>query len=305
MERNRSIAEIPITGMLLLVLTSAVWGGNMVSIKFTNEGLPPVLAATLRSIVASVLMALYGRMKGERVFLPTEYLHHGIVIGCLFGLDFLFLYWGPTFTDASRSIIFLYTYPLWVALGAHFLLPGERLTTAKTIGLAAAFAGLIVVFGARSETLGPLYWVGDLMEVTAAIFWAATTIYIKRFIVDRPISHFQTLFAQLLFSVPILALGWAIFEWGVPVTPSLPVMLAFGYQAVITAFASYLLWFWLIHRYSVSKLTSFLFLVPLFGAIMSGLILGESLPVGLWIGLALVAVGIYLVNRPAPVVPRP
>ncbi len=61
---------------------------------------------------------------------------------------------------------------------------------------------------------------------------------------------------------------------------------------------SYLVWFWLIHRYQVSKLASFTFLTPLFGVIASGVFLNESLTTFLWIGLALVAAGIYLVNRP-------
>jgi len=67
---------------------------------------------------------------------------------------------------------------------------------------------------------------------------------------------------------------------------------------VIIAFLSYLAWFWMIHRYSVSRLAAFTFLSPLFGVILSGLILKEPTPLLLWLGLLLVGAGIYLVNRP-------
>jgi drug/metabolite transporter (DMT)-like permease len=293
--------HIPIAGVLFLVMLSFLWGANMVSIRFSNQGISPILAATIRSVVASFLLWIYAKYSSEKVFLQGGDLKHGIVIGVLFGVEFLLLYWGPSFTDVSRAVIFLYSHPFWVALGAHFLLTDDRLTWSKTAGLCLAFAGLVLVFGSRSPTLGPLFWVGDLLELTAGLLWAATTIYIKKFIWNRPISHFQTLFAQLFFSIPILAAGTLIFEWGRPVDLKPLVLTALFYQSVIVAFMSYLLWFWLIHRYPVSRLAAFTFPTPLFGVLLSGLILGEAITFLLGIGLALVAVGIYLVNRPQPI----
>ena len=184
--------------------------------QIQQSGYPPILAATVRSVVASFLLWLYARNASEKVFLYGQDLKHGIVIGVLFGLEFLVLSWGPSFTDVSRAVIFLYSHPFWVAVGAHFLLTNDRLTLSKVAGLCLAFAGLVLVFGSKSPTLGPYYWVGDLLELTAGLLWAATTIYVKKFIWNRPISHFQTLFAQLFFSIPILAAGTLIFEWGRP-----------------------------------------------------------------------------------------
>jgi len=290
--------HIPMTGVLLLIVVCFLWGGNMVTIKVSNQGVPPILAATVRSILASVLLWAYAKARGDKVFLERRDLKHGAAIGFLFGMDFLFFYFGPVYTDASRAIIFIYTYPLWVALGAHFFLPDDRLTRTKGVGLILALVGLISVFGSRSATLGPLYWLGDLMEIAAAVFWAATTIYIKRFVWNRPISHFQTLFAQLLFSIPVLGAAFLLIEWGKPVVLTSPVLAALAYQTFVVAFFSYLLWFWMIHRFPVSRLTTFTFLAPLFGVILSRLVLGESTSLYLWVGLAMVAAGIYLVNRP-------
>ncbi len=290
--------HIPVAGVLFLVMLSFLWGANMVSIRFSNQGVPPLFAAAIRSVVASFLLWIYARYSSEKVFLKGENLKHGIVIGVLFGVEFLLLYLGPSFTDVSRAVIFLYSHPFWVALGAHFLLTNDRLTWSKTAGLCLAFAGLVLVFGSRSPTLGPRFWIGDLLELTAGLLWAATTIYVKKFIWNRPISHFQTLFAQLFFSIPILAAGSLILEWGQPIDLKPVVLAALFYQSVIVAFMSYLLWFWLIHRYPVSRLAAFTFPTPLFGVLLSGLILGEAMTFLLGIGLVLVAIGIYLVNRP-------
>ena len=292
---------ISVTAIMLLVMLSFLWGGNMISIKFSSQGIPPILAAMMRSLLASIFLWIHARAMGEDVFLEPAYIKHGIVIGVLFGVEFLFLFWGPSFTDASRAVVFLYTQPLWVALAAHFVLPNDRLTWAKSLGLLLAFGGLILVFWSRSPTLGPLYWLGDLMEMAAGLLWAATTIYIKKFIWNRPITHFQTLFAQLFFSIPILGVGVLIFEWGQPIKLTSLVIASVFYQTVIIAYLSYLLWFWMIHRFQVSVLSAFTFLTPLFGVILCGIILGEPLPILLWIGLAFVALGIYLVNQPTPV----
>jgi drug/metabolite transporter (DMT)-like permease len=96
-------------------------------------------------------------------------------------------------------------------------------------------------------------------------------------------------------------MGSLLFERGRSLSLTAPVVGAFAYQCVVVAFFSYLLWFWMIHRFAVSRLTSFTFLAPLFSVILSGLVLKEPLPLLLWAGLALVGAGIYLVNRPRKV----
>jgi drug/metabolite transporter (DMT)-like permease len=289
---------IPLTASLLLVMLCFLWGGNMVSIKISNQGIPPLLAATARSAIAALLLWMYARAKGKGVFFPRRDVGHAAVIGILFGLEFILLYWGAVFTDASRGIIFLYAQPFWTALGAHFLLPGDRLTPAKAGGLFVAFVGLLAVYGARSATLGPQYWVGDLMELGAGVSWALTTIYVKKVVQTRDLTHYQTLFAQFSFSLPLMAVAWLVFERSGSLSLTGPVVTAYAYQCLVVAFFSYIFWFWMIHSFSVSRLAAFTFLAPMFGVILSGLVLRETIPLLLWLGLALVGGGIYLVNRP-------
>lgn len=295
---RRAGTAVPLEGSLLLVLVCFLWGANVVSIRISNQGIPPILAAALRSAVGAGLIILYARMKGQVVSFPRGERRHGMVIGFLFALDFLFLYWGIAFTTASRSIIFLYTHPLFVAIGAHFVLKGDLLTASRSAGLVLAFCGLLAVFAARSDDLPPGYWIGDLMEVAAAVFWAATTLYIKKMVQSRSVSPYQTLYAQLFYSIPVLALGSFLFERSFSLNLTAPVLLAFFYQCFVVAFFSYILWFWMIGRYSVSRLTAFTFLSPVFGVLLGSLVLSEPVNRFVWFGLALVGAGIYIVNRP-------
>ena len=135
------------------------------------------------------------------------------------------------------------------------------------------------------------------MELFAAVAWAATTLYIKRISTQVSLDHYQTLFAQLIYSVPLLALGSVLFELPADLNLSGMVMAALFYQAVVVAFASYLVWFWLIHRHTVSRLAAFTFMAPLFAVILGGLVLNEPLTVPVWVGLVCVAGGLYVVNR--------
>ena len=294
---NQTDGRLPVSAGLILVLLCFLWGAQAVSIKFSNQGMPPLMAGALRSLVAGVLVWAYARMRGRGVAFPAGQTRHALVIGLLFGLEFLFVYWGLAFTPASRSAIFLYTHPFWVALGAHFVLKGDRLTAVKFLGLVLAFGGVAAVFQARSPELPRLYWVGDLMELSAAIFWAATTLYIKRISEKISLDHFQTLFAQLIYSFPVLALGSVLFELPADLDLSLVVCAALFFQSVVVAFASYLVWFWLIHRHTVSRLAAFTFMAPLFAVILGGLVLDEPVTFLVWVALACVGGGVYVVNR--------
>jgi drug/metabolite transporter (DMT)-like permease len=291
---NRNIS---LTAGLLLLLVCAIWGGNAVSIKFSNQGIPPLLAATIRSVAAGFLVMFWATFNGQRVLFPKGARRHGVMIGLLFGLDFLFLYWSVSFTTASRATIFLYSHPFWVALGAHFFVDQDRLHPVKAAGLILAFAGLWMVFRIQSPLLPENNWIGDVMSLAAAVFWAATTLYIKRISQTVTVSHYQTLFSQLVFAIPILLAGSLLFEHDYTIVPSAPVLWAMAYQIFVVAFFSYTLWFWMIHNFAVSGLTAFTFLAPLFGVFFGAVILSEPAGVMVWLGLALVCAGIYLVNR--------
>jgi drug/metabolite transporter (DMT)-like permease len=77
-------------------------------------------------------------------------------------------------------------------------------------------------------------------------------------------THYQILFAQLLYSIPILAGGWVVFENLQGPQLSMLVLTAFAYQCLVVAFFSYIVWFWMISRFAVSNLAAFTFFAPLY-----------------------------------------
>jgi drug/metabolite transporter (DMT)-like permease len=137
---------------------------------------------------------------------------------------------------------------------------------------------------------------GDLMALGGGALWAATTIYVKRFLVDRALP-LQMVFYQLIFSVPLL-LGLSFtFEDPMISGFSLLTGISLFYQCVIVASITFIIWFEMVHRYPVSLLHAFTFFVPVFGVAISGaLMLGEVITTRLVVALGMVGLGMVLVN---------
>jgi len=279
---------------ILLALT-LLWGLNYPVIKFTNQGISPVFSSAIRSVIASLFGILYCLRQKETLFHTDIRLFHGFMVGLLFGLEFACVYFGMLYTDAVRSVLFVYLSPFVVAAGAHFLLKGDRLTLLKTAGLLLAFAGVFAVFWGKPKTARPTMLFGDILEITAGFFWGATTLYIKKFMAQK-VEPINTFLYQLVFSIPILFIVSLILEPRWIYKIDFLIILALFFQSFIVAFISYLIWFKLIHQYSVSRLSSFTFFTPLFGVLFGVLFLNEELTVSLMIGLPLVSLGIFLVN---------
>jgi drug/metabolite transporter (DMT)-like permease len=282
-------------GVVAILSLTLLWGLNHPAIKYSNQGISPVFASTLRSIVASIFGGIYCLRKGEKLIHTNIMLFHGFIIGLLFGLEFACIYFGLLYTDAARSVIFVYMSPFVVALGAHFFLRGDRLTLLKVIGLILAFAGICVVFGGRPKSAKSTMFFGDALEILGAFFWGATTVYIKKFMAEK-IHPINTFLYQLFFSIPILLIASYLLEpkWISGISPT--ILASLFYQSVIVAFISFLIWFKLIHQYSVSRLSAFTFFTPVFGVLFGILFLNEELTVSLMVGLPMVSTGIFVVN---------
>lgn len=287
------------TAILVLTVLCASWGLQQVTIKIANQGISPVWQSGIRSIGSTVLLLIWMAVRRQPLMEKDGSLWYGIVAGLLFTAEFLLIYWGLEYTNASRSAIFLYLSPFVVAIGAHLFIPGEKMRGIQVAGLCSAFAGIVVVF--RESLTLPTHrmLIGDSMLVAAALFWGATTVLIKASPLGR-IAPAKVLLYQLAVSALVLPLGSvAMGEPGiVHMTPMIAGCLA--YQIVWVAFVTYLAWFWLVRHYPASRLASFTFLTPLFGVIAGGVLLHETITTMLLLALILVGAGIYLVNRPAP-----
>lgn len=280
----------------LMVILTMSWGLQQVAIKLAAHGVSPVMQAGIRSIVAAVLLLAWARGRRIPLFDRDGTFAAGLVCGGLFAVEFFFIYFGLGHTTASRMIVFVYLAPVLTALGLVWLVPGERLAGLQWVGVLLAFVGLAAAFadGFFASSENPT-WLGDVCGFIAAALWAATTVLIRRTSLARAPAT-KTLWYQLAVSAVILPpLSMALGEPGIVVLDDITVV-SLVFQAVVVAFASYLVWFWLLTRYLAARLSVFSFLSPLFGVTFGVLILDERLSASFVTAAVLVGVGIALVN---------
>jgi drug/metabolite transporter (DMT)-like permease len=295
MTNSASKDYLDLTAIISIIILTLLWGFNYTVVKYSYQGISPVFACTLRSVIASICGVIYCLKKRERLFHTDIMLFHGFMVGLLFGLEFACIYFGLLYTDAARSGVFVYLSPFVVAVGAHFLLKGDRLTLLKIVGLTVAFAGLVVVLLGKPQAAKPTMFIGDALEIMAGLLWGATTLYIKRFMAEK-VHPINTFLYQLFFSIPILFIVSLILEPQRFSTINLTVATSLFYQSVIVAFLSYFVWFKLIHRYAVSRLSAFTFFTPVFAVLFGTVFLREEFTTSLMIGLPMVCLGIFFVN---------
>lgn len=289
--------ELDRLAMLMMVALCATWGAQQVFVKLGNEGISPLWQSALRSIGACVLVFAWARLRGVKLFKHDTTLWPGLLAGMLFAVEFALLFSALQFTSASRGVIFLYTAPFFVALGARWLLPGESMRRAQWTGMALAFSGVLALFG--ENLLLPMgdAWIGDLMILVAAILWAATTLTIKASVLARVAAE-KTVLYQLAVSALVLpVMAVMMGEPGV-FAPTMLVWVSLGFQIVVIATASYLAWFWLIRHYPATRLSSFSFLTPVLGVLAGVAFLNEPFTPLIMLALILVGAGIWVANRP-------
>jgi len=284
-----------VAALIMLGLTLS-WGLNQVSVKLTLPEIPPFIQATVRSIGAFAIIALWARMRGVSLTTRDGTLAGGIAAGVLFGVEFLLIFPALQFTAASRATLFIYTAPFFVALGSGFLL-GERLRAIQWLGLLCSFAGLVVAFGVPDASRDGRQLLGDIMMVGAGAAWGATTLVIKASNL-RSAPAEKVLAYQLAVSIPMLAVGALVVGERMTAMPSAFSLGWLAYQTFWVVSLTYAVWFAMVQRYSASRLSAFTFLTPLFGVASGHFVLGEPISWAFGLAVALVILGLVLVNRP-------
>jgi len=282
-------------GAVSLIGFSALLGFNQVVIKLVNGGLQPVFSAGIRSFGAMVLLYLWMRWRQSGPQFDREVLPWGLLAGVLFASEFILLFLALDFTSVARTSVMFYSMPVWLALMAHVAIPGERLTARKSLGLGLAFVGMAVGLFSRGGG-GQVSLAGDVMAVVGAIGWAGIAL-VARVTPFARVAPVTQIFWQVAVSAVILLAVSPFF--GPLIRDFQPLHgLGMAFQIVVVATAGFLFWFWLLKIYPAAGVASFSFLAPIFGVCFGWLILGEAVGSPLLIALALVCIGLLLINRP-------
>ncbi len=277
----------------LTLLTAILWGGNSVSIKLGLFGIPPLCLAGVRFLLGGLVIYVWTRaLKLELKLKVNE--QRGIAgLVVIFFSQIYLLNVGTAYTLASRSTIFISAHPFFTALFAHIFLPGDKISARKMVGMVLSFFGVVLIFAESLSLREFQYLLGDILVLISAALLGARQVYLKR--LTQKMHPGKVLIWQSAPCLPIFFFLSALFETQT-IQLDIRVLSAVFYQGFVVAGFCFILLTRLLQYYSASRLSVFGFITPMVGVVISNLLLGDPISPGILLSLALVGIGITIVN---------
>ena len=289
---------------LLLTLASLFWAANWVVGRAMRNELPPIAMGFWRWTIALLILLPFAAPELRRKWhvVRCNWLILTL-LGCLGAVIFnTMIYVGLQFTAATNGVLFNSISPILIIL-MSWVVARERISRLQTYGVLLSLTGVLAIV-ARGEfatlaafQLNP----GDMWLIAAMFLWASYTIVLRRR--PRELSAMGFLAAMLLFSLPWL-LPFYLWELGVrggiSLTPA--TVSALVYYGTFPSIVAYLFWNRGVAQVGPNKAGLFVHLMPVFGALLSVIFLGERLYAYHYAGAALIFGGIWLTTRRARVV---
>ena len=280
--------------ILAFVFLILFWSSAFGAIKVSLEYAPPILFAGMRTLLCGLVVALTALVWGGGANLRRDwaiYLLLAVLNVVLFmGLQTFTILYMPS----GSAAVVIYLQPILVGLASYLVL-SEQLSVPKVVGLVLGFSGVVVVStGSLSgSSLGtPL---GVAFGVGSALSWTLGTVYFKWYG-----ERLSTLWAV---AVPFSAGGVVLTGLGLVLEPLSSIswtgtyFASFLYTALVGTALAWMLWLGLVKTGEASRVSAYVFFVPLASVLLGAAFLGETLSPWLLAGAALVICGIYLVNR--------
>lgn len=289
----------------LAMLCCALWGSAFPCIKIGYrlfeipawDVASQILFAGSRFTLAGFLAVLIGSVISRKVLLPKRQSYGKIVRLCMLQtvIQYLFFYVGLANTTGIKATIIGGTNVFIAILAASLLFRQERLTSAKILGCAIGFAGVVLVNVTGDGMEFSFRLEGEGFIFLSAIAYAYSSVYLRRYSSEENpvvLSGWQFVIGGL-----IMIFCGLLFGGRLRVLTGQGGMLLL-YLALVSA-AAYSLWGILLKYNPVSRVAVFGFMNPIFGVLLSAVLLKETGSLG-WtsaVALLLVCGGIYIVNR--------
>ena len=286
--------HVDIKAATLVTLLAFLWAGNPIAIKIGLADAPPIRQAWMRFVLGGVTVLLWAWATRTPLRIHRHEVRPLLILGVIFTVQIALLNLGVNYTTAGHVSILLNAYPIYTVVLAHFLVPGDRLSGGRAVGVVIAYAGIVLLFS-HEFSLRSDFLPGDLMASGSAFLLGVRTIYLNRAV--QRIEPVKLLLAQVAFGVPCYLLASFLFEATHPYRWTWSVVLALSFQGFIVAGFNFILNLQLLKTYKPSGLAAYFLATPLFGVLQSWLVLGEAVTIRLMVSAVLVVGGIALASR--------
>jgi drug/metabolite transporter (DMT)-like permease len=273
-----------------------VWGSTWLAVKIGLDTAPPFWFATIRFIIAFVVLGAIILLKRPDYSLVKRNLGKIFMAGFLaYGFCYATIYWGQRFVSSGTASVLFASIPFFVALYSVRMLPDEKVTPKRVIGIIIGFSGLVVIFFGDISLRGSSALWGAAMILASSAAAGFTAVFIKRHLreVDSLLLTHTQMIPGLLFLL-ILALIFEDFSaFDMSTTSILPTL----YLAIFGTAFGFWGYFYILARINVVKLSLIGFLTPVIALCLGWLVLDESITIRFAGGAVLVLAGIWFASR--------
>ncbi|GAB5342848.1 DMT family transporter [Pseudomonas fluorescens] len=288
---------------LKLAAVTMLWGGTFVAGRYLADRVDPLLAASLRFILASLALLLFMLCARVPLARPSaRQLVRLFVLG-FFGIFFynLCFFYGLHYVNASRASLIVALNPAVIGLAGWWLFK-ERLSAGKVAGIALCLVGAAVVIVSRNPQVlhsTASNWRGDGLIIGCVVGWGIYSLFSRE--LNRSLGPLQTVTWSVLLGtlmLTLLSLVMGRFTVAGLGSLQLPQVFSLLYLGVLGSALAYIGYYDGIRRIGATRAGVFIALNPLTAVICGALLLGEQLTVAMGLGGAVILCGIYLCNKP-------
>ena len=292
----------PIVICVLALLCCALWGSAFPCIKIGYEWMEiegigsQILFAGYRFFLSGVLTFALGCLL-ERRILRMKRENFGVIFrqGVLqTTIQYVCFYIGLAHTTGAKGSIINASNAFVSIVAAHYMIRSERMTWKKGLGCILGLAGVVLVNLEPGGFGGGFRFLGEGMVLLCTIAYGVSTVLLKM-ISDRESPMTITAYQTLIGSALLIVIGWLLHgDVGVFTWKSAALLF---YMALLSTVA-FSLWTLLLKYNPVGKVAVYGFTIPIFGVLLSGILLGETIfSVKYPAALLFVSGGVILVNR--------
>jgi drug/metabolite transporter (DMT)-like permease len=280
--------------ILAFCVMTVIWGTTWAAIRIGLEGIPPFTGVALRfGIAGIVLLALALRSGIALGKKPREKSLWAANALLSFSVSYGIVYWCEQWVPSGLASVLFATFPLFVAIIGHYVLPEEKLTVQGAAGIFLGFAGVAVIFSEDFAVIGGRQmFIATAVMLISPLAAAVASVIVKKW--GAGIHPLSLTAVPMLLGSAVMGVVAAVSERHIGLTLDRQSVGALLYLAIFGSAVTFTLYFWLLSHVAANRLALVAFTTPVIAIAVGAAVLDEPITVLTLIGSACVLFGVAL-----------